>query len=64
LKEAEEEYQSFLADEAMDIQAMAHQSTTVVAMPIGEGAPQVRESRPKYFIIVIRILVIVKILFF
>jgi hypothetical protein len=59
LEEEEEEYQTFLDDEAM-----AHEPLAVVAIPVVEGATQVRESRLKDFIIIALIVVIVKILSF
>jgi hypothetical protein len=49
----------FLADQAMDDQFMS-----LLPLHIGEVAPQVRESRPKEFITVGLIVVIVKIVFF
>jgi hypothetical protein len=50
---------SFLADQAMISQRMP-----IVPTPIWEGAPRIRESRLKDFIIVLLILVIIKFLFF
>jgi viroplasmin and RNaseH domain-containing protein len=68
LKEAQQEYHNFLNHEAMVVEAinqlvpLAHlPSETVHAL---QGAPDVRHSRVKEYIIVFLIAVIMRILFF
>jgi hypothetical protein len=65
LEEAQQEYQSFLDDEAMAIEAI-DQLVSLAQLPpeavsAVEGAPEVRERKVKYLIIVF---LIVRILFF
>ena len=73
LQEAQEEYQSFLDNEAIALAAI-HEAVPLAQLPpeavpddamaIAQGAPQVHESRVKDFIIVFLIVVIVRIVWF
>jgi hypothetical protein len=58
-EEAHQEYQSFLADHAMDARAVA-----LLPLPTETGAPQVHSSRLPEFIIVGLIVLFFKIVFF
>jgi t-SNARE complex subunit (syntaxin) len=63
LEEAQQDYHSFLDDEAIDQPVpLAHLPSE--ALPALQGAPEVRKRRVKDFIIVFLIVVIVRILFF
>ena len=73
MEEAQDEYKSFLDDEAIT-NAAIHEAVPLaqlplepmpaVAMALPEGQPEVRHSRVKDFIIIFLIVVIVWILFF
>jgi hypothetical protein len=66
--EGEQEYQNFLDDEAMAVEAI-YQLVSLAQLPPEavhalQGAPEVRDRRVKEYIIVFLIVVIVRILLF
>ena len=68
MEEAQQEYQSFLDDEAMAVEAIDQPVPLAQLLPETvhalQGAPEVRDRRVKDYIIVFLIVVIVRILFF
>ena len=68
LEKTQQEYQNFLDDESMAIEAINQpvplEQLPLEAVPALQGAPEVRQSRVKDYIIVFLIVVIVRILFF